>query len=212
MKIHSNPILDANETEFTRQIFASFERLGLGPASRRVLQAWSGCGLAGFSLLEKGLCTELVLVDEIETAIEHCQATIADNGLSDRVSAVVGSVANVDGPFDVVIGNPPQYKEPFENLVARGAIAQMGQFYDPRIWSDPNWDRHEDFYANVASRLTPSGHVLVMEAWEGSRPESFESMAAAGGLILESTDLLNGFWMATSQKMFDGMDVRPVSP
>ena len=47
---------------------------------------------------------------------------------------------------------------------------------------DLDWKIHEKFYSQVGEYLTDDGSIMLMEAWDGSRPETFESMLKDNGL------------------------------
>jgi SAM-dependent methyltransferase len=150
----------------------------------RLLEFCAGPGFIGFSLLARGLCDSLALVDINPEAVEVARETVRRNGLEDRVSVYESNV--LDGVpagerFDLVVANPPHFLE-----------SPVGQ--PSRITDDPGWHIHRRFYRDVGHFLAPGGSVLLQENSEGSRPEDFYPMLTEGGLIHRDT-----FWYVGAQ-------------
>ena len=56
------------------------------PKQARVFEWCAGPAFIGFSLLGKGQCETLCLADINPTSVAACRRTLADNGLSGRVT------------------------------------------------------------------------------------------------------------------------------
>lgn len=115
----------------------------------------SGPGYIGFSLLESGICKNLVLADINPDAIDCVKKTIAQNGLSDRVTCYVSPDVNFlksVKQIDLVVGNPPwSYSQ--------------NDLHNHLIANDPGWRIHHDFYSSIGKYLVPKA-VLCISAFK----------------------------------------------
>jgi hypothetical protein len=138
----------------------------------RAFEFCAGPGFIGFSLLWKGLCDHLVLADVNPRAVAAINETIRLNDLHDKVTVYLSDGLE-DIPdherWDLVVSNPPHFPEQ-----VRGQPSL--------ILDDPGWRLHRHFYERVGAFLAPGGSVLMEENSEGSTPDEFLPMIAAGGL------------------------------
>jgi len=139
---------------------------------RTVAEFCAGPGFIGFSLLAHGCCERLVLVDVNPRALDAVRETVRRNGLGDRVTWHLSNGLD-DVPdterWDLVVANPPHFPAPVAEQVSM-------------ITDDLGWALHAAFYARVGGFLAAGGSVLLQENSEGSVPEDFLPMIAAGGL------------------------------
>lgn len=135
----------------------------------------AGPGFIGYSLLDHGLCDRLVLADCYPPAVAAAQETASDsyNSIQDCVaiyqSRTIRDLPQTQ-PFDLVVGNPPHFYHPPEN-----------DQYE-RLDCDPGWSTHQEFFANIGTRLADDGMILLQENWVGSQPETFLPWIDTAGL------------------------------
>src|SRR5262245_60360452 len=83
--------LDGGGRGFGQDFIPLLQSLGL-PRQPRAFEWCAGPRFIGFSLLGHGLCDTLCLADINPEAVSACERTIADNALTDRVSAIVPTI------------------------------------------------------------------------------------------------------------------------
>jgi len=148
-----------------------FHDLGM-PLQPRVFEWCAGPGFIGFALLAHGFCETLCLADINPEAVEACRLTVAQNGLTDRVSIYHSD--DLDGipsseQWDLVVGNPPHF-----NDISPGELR----------FHDEGWKLHQHFFAAIDRFLRPGGIIVLLENNEGSTAETFRSMIEAAGLCI----------------------------
>lgn len=164
------PELDGGGRYFGQDFLPVVQHLFGRP--KRVFEFCAGPGFIGFSLLAHGLCDALVLADVNPAAVAAAEATVARNGLEDRVTVYrsEGLSQIPDGErWDLVVSNPPHFGR------QRDSTPSL-------ITDDLDWRLHREFYGAVARFLAPGGSVLLQENEEGSDPGEFLPMIAEGGL------------------------------
>lgn len=175
-----------------RHLFGKVERL---------MEFCAGPAYIGFSLLAHGCCEHLVLVDVNPRAIDAIHETVRMNGLQEKVTGYLSdglSAIPAAERWDLVVSNPPHFHR------------QVGEA-PSIITDDPGWRVHRDFYGRVGDFLAPGGSVLIQENSEGSLPEDFLPMIAAGGLVHTSTLWFGGgragpgFYYMWSRKALPGL-------
>ena len=88
--------------------------LGPAPRARRLtlLDMGAGCGLVGFLVASAVPGIALTMVDSHTRAVEAARLNSANLGIpADVVLADDGTPPELDGSFDVFVGNPPYYSE-----------------------------------------------------------------------------------------------------
>ena len=173
----------------------------------RVFEFCAGPGFIGFSLLAHGLCDSLALADVNPRAVEALRETVRANDLADRVDVYqCDGLAGMPGDerWDLVVGNPPHFPEPYPRF-GRGLITD-----------DLGWRLHEDFYGAVGGHLADGGSVLLLENSMGSSPRDFTPMLRAGGLEHVRTLWYpaNGqscFYYLWSKKALSGLILEPAA-
>src|SRR3989344_7712666 len=137
------------------------------------MEMFCGHGFIGFTLLEQGLCDELILVDVRPEAIEYVNKTINHSKLKGKVRAYQSDCFDNIPPVevDLIIGNPPHFWTFTEELYEK----------DPRTY-DPNMRIHQKFYKQAKQFLTPCGQILLLENYRATKQEDFKQMIKNGGL------------------------------
>jgi Predicted SAM-dependent methyltransferases len=138
----------------------------------------------GFSLLGAGICDELVVSDVNPKAIDYVKLTVKLNDLGDRVRYYTSNLLEGiprDLKFDLVIANPPHFKEiSFCRKYGCDDITVLKTL-------DREFKMHRDFYHGIAGYLKPNGSVVLVENSEGSSPEDFMPMITESGLRYKGT-------------------------
>jgi SAM-dependent methyltransferase len=114
----------------------------------------------------------LCLADINPEAVEACRLTVAQNGLTNRVSIYHSD--NLDGissseRWDLVVGNPPHFSD-----ISPGELR----------FHDEGWKLHQRFFAAIDRFLKPGGIIVLLENNDGSTAETFRSMIEAAGLCI----------------------------
>ena len=162
------------------QDFVHFVRANF-PRQRRVFEWCGGAGFIGFSLLSHDLCDTLCLADINPAAVEACHATIAANGLQERVSVYQSDCLKGiphEEQWDLVVANPPH----------SGTDETIPEIRRPRIiYQDVGWKLHEEFYRNVGRFLSPQGQLLIQENFRFSSVATFKQMIERNGFSIVDT-------------------------
>jgi methylase of polypeptide subunit release factors len=172
--VHYKECLDGGGTSFGQDLVRLFQRRGM-PKQTRVFEWCAGPGFIGFSMLGHEQSETLCLSDINPIAVKACQRTIADNGLSERVSVYRSdNLADipVDEKWDLIVGNPPHF-----DRVA----------FDLRS-NDLGWRVHREFFDQVDRFLRPGGVIVLQESNLGSTAETFREMLAAANLAIVFID------------------------
>jgi methylase of polypeptide subunit release factors len=156
-------------------------RLGLDGSC---YEPFSGPAFIGFSLLDAGICNELVVSDINPKAIAYVKLTIKLNGLSNRVRYYISDLLEGiprDLKFDLVIANPPHFKDlSFCKKYGCDDITILKTL-------DRGFKMHRTFYHGITGYLKPNGGVVLVENSEGSSPEDFIPMITKSGLRFKGT-------------------------
>jgi predicted RNA methylase len=164
--------LDGGGRSFGQQFVPVVGSL-FGPVDR-LFEFCAGPGFIGFSLLAHGLCKSLCLADVNPKAVEMLRATVAANGLEDRVTVYQSDgLLNIPDSeqWDLVVGNPPHFEAATEQ-----------QYRQDILTFDPAWSIHKSFYSSVHRHLKLHGSVLLIENASGSTPQSFNADIEHGSL------------------------------
>jgi release factor glutamine methyltransferase len=159
----------------------------------RVLDIGVGSGAIALAIADEHPGARVVATDNSPGALAVAEENRARTGLSDRVELVRGELfAGLDGPFDLVVSNPPYVKpdeidalepevarfEPHEALVARGATEAIAE--------------------QALPSLTP-GRPLVLETADG---EARRVAALLAGLGYDEVEI--GEDLAGRERVVDG--------
>jgi methylase of polypeptide subunit release factors len=181
VKVCFTPELDGGGSRYG-QDYVRFVRERLGRVGS--ISEWcAGPGFIGFSLLAHDLCDRLTLTEINPAAVAACRATVALNGLADRVTVCLSDNLNdipPHQPWDLVVGNPPHSGSP--DLIPRLSHRE------PILYMDPHWEIHRRFYATLRPHLHPESAVIIQENSTFSSVEDFRGMVHAGGLEIVSVE------------------------
>lgn len=188
-RIYAHNDLEGGGRWFGRQIIDTVRNLNLEPG--RAFEWCSGFGYIAFSLLNRGLATSVALGDVNPDALSLARRTVEDNDLD---NVTIYESFNMDSipeteKFDLIVGNPPHYAD-----VSQGKRQELARFHE-RIWRDPEWEYHRQFFHQAKKHLKPGAPIVLCENWEGSSPETFGAMLWSAGLEAELVEGIHGFYM-----------------
>lgn len=188
-KIYVHNDLEGGGRWFGRQIVETVKGMNLRPG--RAFEWCSGFGYIGFSLINEGLCTSLVLGDVNPGALALAQRTVEENNLNNVTLYESFNFNNIPDheKFDLIVGNPPHYAD-----VSQGKKRELARFHE-RIWRDPEWEYHRDFFHQAKKHLNPGAPIVLCENWEGSSPETFGAMLYDAELEHQLVEGIHGFYL-----------------
>jgi release factor glutamine methyltransferase len=150
----------------------------LPEAARRVCEVGAGSGCVVATLATQRPEWTLVATEPSETARALAAENIARHEVGARVDVVAGSFfANVDGPFDAVISNPPY----IERGVLETLMPEVAR-HEPRLALDGGLDGLDvirELVARAGGMLVPGG-FFALECGAGQAGAVAELFAAAG--------------------------------
>lgn|SRR5262249_31257839 len=167
--------LDGGGSRFGQEYIAAIKARYPDRKFARCFEWCSGPGFIGYSLLGHGLCESLCLADIHRPAVEAARRTAEKNDLEGKVGIYESDgLSNLPDHenFDLVVGNPPWYHHPVYKL----------KMVDPRLYVDPGWRVHRDFFAGISKHLAPQGLILLQECQWASDISSFQQMIEDNGL------------------------------
>ena len=145
----------------------------------RVLDLGVGAGALLCALLSELPAARGIGVDLSEGAAAVARANVAALGLSERAEIRVGDwAAGLDGPFDLIVANPPYVRS-----AEIAGLPREARDYDPRLALDGGADGLDAYRAlmpQIARLLAPEGRFFV-EVGAGQAAD-VEAIAAAAGL------------------------------
>jgi release factor glutamine methyltransferase len=155
------------------------EGIGRLPPRGRVLDLGTGSGCILVSVLAECPRANGVGVDISAAALEVARENAASLGVADRVSFIEGSWNAAQGPFDLVLSNPPYVAEAeFEPL------PKDVRNYDPRIalvGEGGGLDPYHLILAQVDRLLAPGGSIGF--EFGASQGEAVAGLMDNAGLI-----------------------------
>jgi methylase of polypeptide subunit release factors len=126
------------------------------------LEICSGPGFIGYYLLFNNLTTNLYLSDKFDGVREGIKKT---NQVNDVNVQFINSNCFQNFPsdlkFDLIIGNPPHFKENNEWISNKKTKEEIDASY--RINLDINLNFHIDFFHNAVNFLNPNGKIIFVE-------------------------------------------------
>ena len=128
-------------------------------APLRIIDLGTGSGAILLALLSELPHARGTGIDIAADALDVARTNAQRLGLSDRADFTLGDFAAVEGPFDLVVSNPPYIATP----EIAGLAAEV-QNYDPSHALDGGPDGLAAFrsIAAIARRLSaPAGHLVV---------------------------------------------------
>jgi len=166
------------ETELIVEIALSC--VGELPPSRAVCDLGTGSGCLAVSLAAERPAVRVVATDVSEAAIAVARANAARFGAADRIEFRVGAyLAGADGPFQLVMANPPYVAE-----IAYPALPPEVRTFEPRLALAGGADGLRDIRRILelcTTALAPGG-VLLMEIGHDQSDAVRRLVSAAGSL------------------------------
>ena len=156
----------------------------------RVLDIGTGSGALLLALLSELPNATGIGTDISAAALEVARANAERNGLGSRCTFIACDIAaGVQGPFDLIVSNPP--------YVARGDIASLApevRDYDPALALDGGADGLDGYRAIAAQarRLLAPGGNLIVELGMGQEPAVRALFTNAGLTVAAARDDLAG--------------------
>lgn len=149
----------------------------------RAFEWCAGAGFLGHGLLATGLAKHITFNEIYKPAIDLLEKTKADNGLDSTIHHT-HVIDNLEGMYDIVVGNPPHFVDKDTALDAM-RWRQMGweiKGHFTEILVDYNWKAHKNFFSNIKNKLSDDGIILLQENKSGSTYKTFEDMIHTAGL------------------------------
>jgi SAM-dependent methyltransferase len=98
----------------------------------RVLDLGCGSGAGGVVVAKNSCCTELVLTDINDAALQLTQVNADSAGLLNVRTVQSDLFSALEGPFDLIVANPPYLKDPLERAYRHGG-GELGSGLSLRI-------------------------------------------------------------------------------
>lgn len=145
------------------------------------LEWCAGAAFIGFRILSDGICKRLTLLEAYRPAVDACRVTSTDMPArcATNVNVVHGNkIKQLDMQikFDLVVGNPPHF------AVVPSWFGEHDIANANRICVDKDWQTHQEFFANIKTRLAPNGVILLQENINGSSVHEFREFIESHGL------------------------------
>ena len=145
------------------------KRVGKKPTYNRAHEWCCGHGAIGFKLLEDDICTQLVLTDIFQPAIQGCDLTVATNKLHNHVTTyctnTLTSLPDVE-KWDLFVANPPWRSEITSDIFPRSADEKRKMY-------DVNWDLHNHMWNSIGKYLTDDAEIFLFEDTRYSSPDTW---------------------------------------
>jgi release factor glutamine methyltransferase len=150
---------------------------------RRIADLGTGSGAILLALLRELPDASGVGADISVAALQTAQANATRLGLADRAAFIACDyAAGLDGPFDLIVSNPPYIRS-----ADIAGLAVEVRDHDPQLALDGGADGLDAYRALIprAARLLAAGGALVVEAGQGQSGQ-IEGLMTAAGLMPES--------------------------
>lgn len=129
-----------------------------GPA--RILDVGTGSGAIAIALAHEKTATIVTALDCSEAALEIARTNSERNGVADRLTCVVGDLADLPlGPFEMVVSNPP-----YIPTADCEELMPEVRDHEPRLALDGGADgltAYRQLAAQAGKVLVPGGWMLV---------------------------------------------------
>lgn len=140
------------------------------PASGRVLDFASGCGVIGGAVISAAPASKVTLLDDSALAIEAGKRSLSANGFEAKWLPSNG-LAELDGRYDWILSNPPFHRGVNNDLdVARSFFGKAGTFLSENGRIRVVFNRHLPYAAwlresfNRVDTLSQTNAFTVIEA------------------------------------------------
>ena len=134
------------------------------------LEPFAGHGAIGFYLHEIKLCETLTVSDCYKDAVDFCNTTIRENGLTHCKAIQSDCLDNITECFDLVVANIPWASFTPSNI---DNVARQHQI---RKKVDKDWVIHKKFFAQLSSCVTQDCDIFLWEDSRYSTVDTFEPM------------------------------------
>lgn len=181
LTINYTPDLDGGGTYIGKDFLNVLSHRYPGRKFNRCLEWCSGPGFIGFSLLLNDYCNSLCLIDSYLPALECAENSVANTNYQ-VTTYHISSLQNLPNSekFDLVVANPPHF--PYEIY-----WQEFSHQNNKRIYLDPNWEIHNDFFKYIKSHLADDGVIILQESQWGCNVDTFKSILDVYGLTIKDS-------------------------
>jgi release factor glutamine methyltransferase len=190
LKLSAETLVPRPDTEALVELALELLRANAAPnRPRRIADLGTGSGAILLALLRELPDASGVGTDISVAALQTAEANATRLGLADRATFIVCDyAAGLDGPFDLIVSNPPYIRS-----ADIASLAVEVRDHDPRRALDGGADGLDAYRTLIpqAARLLAAGGALVVEAGQGQSGQ-IEGLMTTEGLTPESapkTDL-----------------------
>jgi methylase of polypeptide subunit release factors len=174
-KVFYEPGMDGGGTWFGQEYISVIPERYPRRIFENCLEWCAGPGYIGYSILDHGLCNHLSLVEIHTPTAQQAQRTKEDssNQCDSQVTIYnTGDISQLpeNAKFDLIVGNPPHFFHASTDPTSS------------RIESDPGWQVHQNFFANIAQHLTRDGVILLQENMLETTVDTFSPYIESAGL------------------------------
>jgi release factor glutamine methyltransferase len=184
LKLSAETLVPRPDTETLVELALELLRANAAPnRPRRIADLGTGSGAILLALLRELPDASGVGTDISVAALQTAEANATRLGLADRATFIVCDyAARLDGPFDLIVSNPPYIRS-----ADIASLAVEVRDHDPRRALDGGADGLDAYRALIpqAARLLAAGGALVVEAGQGQSGQ-IEGLMTTEGLTPES--------------------------
>ncbi len=184
LKLSAETLVPRPDTETLVELALELLRANAAPnRPRRIADLGTGSGAILLALLRELPDASGVGTDISVAALQTAEANATRLGLADRATFIVCDyAARLDGPFDLIVSNPPYIRS-----ADIASLAVEVRDHDPRRALDGGADGLDAYRTLIpqAARLLAAGGALVVEAGQGQSGQ-IEGLMTTEGLTPES--------------------------
>ena len=184
LKLSAETLVPRPDTETLVELALELLRANAAPNRPRcIADLGTGSGAILLALLRELPDASGVGTDISVAALQTAEANATRLGLADRATFIVCDyAAGLDGPFDLIVSNPPYIRS-----ADIASLAVEVRDHDPRRALDGGADGLDAYRALIpqAARLLAAGGALVVEAGQGQSGQ-IEGLMTTEGLTPES--------------------------
>jgi release factor glutamine methyltransferase len=184
LKLSAETLVPRPDTETLVELALELLRANAAPnRPRRIADLGTGSGAILLALLRELPDASGVGTDISVAALQTAEANATRLGLADRATFIVCDyAAGLDGPFDLIVSNPPYIRS-----ADIASLAVEVRDHDPRRALDGGADGLDAYRTLIpqAARLLAAGGALVVEAGQGQSGQ-IEGLMTTEGLTTES--------------------------
>jgi release factor glutamine methyltransferase len=178
-RVSADVLIPRPETEFIVEEALPLLRDGDDP---RVADIGTGSGVLAVTIAHQIVRASLVATDVSAEALAVARYNAVRHGVDDRIALVQTSyLDNVDGPFDVIVSNPPYVKEGDKAALSRDVRHEP----DVALFGGSDGLRHVAGVLDAAVTKLKSGGWFLMEFGYGQEDDVRALIAARPALRLD---------------------------